>query len=62
MSLEKAIKSGEEHRKPYYRSKAIDPACRSHGGCSWCEGGRKHKCKIAKVFFREALKEVPGGY
>jgi hypothetical protein len=41
MSLEKAIKSGKEHRKPYYKyCEQIDPACRNHGGCPWCEANR----------------------
>jgi len=43
MSLEKAIKSGKEHRKPYRGSKAIDASCRNHGGCPYCEANRKHK-------------------
>ena len=44
MSLEKAIKSGKEHRKPYYKyCEQIDPACRNHGGCPWCEANRKYK-------------------
>lgn len=43
MSLDKAIKSGKEHRKPYTGSKAIDCTCRNHGGCPCCEGNRKHK-------------------
>lgn len=43
MALDKAIKSGKEHRKPYRGSKAIDATCRNHGGCPWCEENRKHK-------------------
>jgi hypothetical protein len=43
MSLDKAIEHGQERRKPYYGSKAIDPTCRNHGGCPWCEENRKHK-------------------
>jgi len=43
MSLDKAIKHGKEHRKPYTGSKAIDGTCRNHGGCPWCEENRKHK-------------------
>ena len=43
MSLDKAIEHGKERRKPYRGSKAIDPACRNHGGCVWCERNRKHK-------------------
>ena len=43
MALDKAIKSGKEHRKPYRGSKAIDRTCRNHGGCDWCAENRKHK-------------------
>jgi hypothetical protein len=43
MGLEKAIKSGKEHRKPYSGSKAFDCSCRNHGGCPWCEENRKIK-------------------
>ena len=43
MSLDKAIEHGKERRKPYRGSKAIDPTCRNHGGCVWCERNRKHK-------------------
>lgn len=43
MSLDKAIKYGKEKRKPYRGAKAIDPWCRNHGNCRWCEKGRLHK-------------------
>ena len=43
MSLDKAIEHKKEKRKPYRGSKAIDPSCRNHGGCPWCEENRKHK-------------------
>lgn len=43
MSLEKAINNGKEKRRKYRGAKAIDPSCRNHGGCEWCEGNRKHK-------------------
>lgn len=43
MSLDKAIEHKKEWRKPYHGSKAIDPSCRNHGGCPWCEENRKHK-------------------
>lgn len=45
MSLDKAIKHGKEKRKEYKGAKAVDPYCRNHGGCSWCEKGRLHKNK-----------------
>ncbi len=43
MALDKAIKHGKEHRKPYRGEKAIDRTCRNHGGCHWCEENRKYK-------------------
>lgn len=45
MSLDKAIVYGKEHRKPYTKTKAIDPSCRNHKGCPWCEGNRLYKTK-----------------
>ena len=55
MSLDKAIEHGKEKRKPYKGSKAIDPTCRNHGGCPWCEENRKHK-------FRDKEKDYHGRY
>lgn len=43
MSLEKAIRHGKEHRKPYYDSRAFDRTCRNHGSCSWCIKNRLYK-------------------
>ena len=45
MSLDKSIKSGKEHRKPYKGAKAIDCTCRNHGGCPYCESNRLYKFK-----------------
>lgn len=42
MSLDQAIEHKKEKRKPYFGSKAIDPTCRNHGGCPWCEENRKY--------------------
>lgn len=50
MSLDKAINSGKEHRKPYRDSKKFDPSCRNHGGCEYCKGNRLFKFK------KQALK------
>lgn len=55
MSLNKAIKSGKEHRKEYHGAKAVDPYCRNHGGCSWCEKGRLHKHKKNELKGKEEL-------
>lgn len=43
MSLDKAIVHGNEKRKPYRGSKAIDRACRNHGSCDYCQENRLHK-------------------
>jgi len=48
MSLDKAIKYGKEKRKQYRKAKAVDPSCRNHGGCPWCEAGRMRKLKPQK--------------
>ena len=53
MSLDKAIKYGKEKRKPYRNGKAVDPMCRNHGGCSWCEKGRLHKHKVREMKYKE---------
>ena len=58
MSLEKAIKSGKEHRKPYRGGKAIDKTCRNHGGCPWCEENRKHKYIKTSQKMLDRLKEM----
>lgn len=55
MSLEKAIEHGKEKRKEYHGSKAFDATCRSHGGCPYCESGRKHKLRVADVDFAEQV-------
>ena len=48
MGLEKAIRSGKEHRKEYRGSKAFDSWCRNHGKCSWCRRCRQHKKIVEK--------------
>lgn len=41
MALDKAIKHGKEHRKPYMD---IRPrSCRNHGDCPFCLSNRIHK-------------------
>lgn len=47
MSLNKAIEHGKEHRNNYEYNfaKKVDPSCRNHGRCLWCEGNRRHKNK-----------------
>jgi hypothetical protein len=42
MSLNKAIASGKEKRKPYRGSAACDRSCRNGGSCPWCHSKRLH--------------------
>ena len=58
MTLNKSIKSGKEHRKEYHGAKAVDPACRNHGGCPFCESGRLHKRKSIKEKIKDEMKEI----
>jgi len=53
MSLDKAIKHGKEHRKPYRGAKAVDSTCRNHGSCSYCESNRLHKIKKQEPIIEE---------
>lgn len=48
MALDKAIKSGKEHRKPYVRK-----SC----SCSWCEENRKYKYIKNEKKMLDKLKE-----
>lgn len=57
MSLDKAIKYNKEHRKPYYGSKAVDPSCRNHGGCDWCEENRAYQSNKEKDRTEQMIKE-----
>lgn len=56
MSMDKAIKHGKEHRKPYRGAKAIDHTCRNHGGCGWCKENRTHKYDKQKLRAEQELK------
>ena len=43
MGMEKAIKSGKEHRKEYRGAKAIAKSCRNGGSCEWWRRNRMYK-------------------
>lgn len=45
MSMDKAIESHKEHRKPYRGAKAVDKTCRNHGTCEHCKCNRLYKYK-----------------
>jgi hypothetical protein len=51
--LDKAIKSGKEHRKPYRGSERFDKSCRCNGGCPYCRSNRLHNL-TAKILAAEA--------
>ena len=53
MSLNKAIKSGKEHRKPYRGAKAVDKQCRNHGSCPLCYSNRVFKNKKYMMAYRK---------
>lgn len=66
MSLDKAITSGKEHRRPYYGSKSFDYTCRNHGGkgkkhcrgqCPACLSNRTHKYVKTYMSAKEAIDE-----
>lgn len=60
MGLEKAIKSGKEHRKEYkYKKnycKSVDKTCRNHGSCPWCKGNRTNKYKNMDKISKKELQ------
>ena len=66
MSLDKSIANGKEHRKPYRGSKAIDPTCRNHGGCPWCEENIKFRFREEKnvtlIIFEQMNKNGGNDY
>lgn len=57
MSLDKAIISGKEHRKPYKGAKATVRSCRNHGRCCYCRYGRLHNTKKAIRKAQESMKD-----
>jgi hypothetical protein len=49
MGHEKAIKSGQEHRKPYRGAASWVSSCRNHGRCSYCESNRTQAAQKFKA-------------
>lgn len=45
MSFDKEYPNRKDRRKAYPKNsaRAVDPSCRSHGGCPACEQARKRK-------------------
>lgn len=58
MALDKAIKSGKEHRKEYRGSKAFDHTCRNHGSCGWCMENRTYKNRKRLEIMVDKLLEM----
>ena len=61
MGLEKAIKSGKEHRKSFEKydfAKYVDKTCRNHGSCPWCKGNRlyNYRKNLEKAIDKEKEK------
>ncbi len=55
--LDKAIKSGKEHRQEYRKPKSIDPSCRNHGDCERCQGNRHYQINREKERMEDAYLE-----
>lgn len=59
MALDKAIKSGKEHRKAWVgkdKSKNIDCTCRNHGSCDYCKSNRLYKSTKTLQSAKEKMK------
>jgi hypothetical protein len=52
MSHDKAIAHGKEHRQPYRKSRAFDPACRE-GRCPYCQGNKLHPARTRDLRARD---------
>jgi hypothetical protein len=58
MSINKAIASGKEKRRPYRGSKTIDVNCRNHGKCSYCHENRLVNVRRNEQSTRDEEKEL----
>lgn len=45
-------------KQPYRGSRRFDSSCRSHGGCSWCEGNRFHGTRKRELSAEDQLREL----
>ena len=55
--LDKAIRSGREHRRPYRGAKAIDRSCRNHGDDPWDRDNRLYQRKKREQQQQEEIEE-----
>jgi hypothetical protein len=58
MSHDKAIESGEEHRKPYRKAKRWVKGCRNHNSCDYCRGNRLHRNRKALAKAKEGENDA----
>ena len=58
MSMDKAIKSGKEHRKQYRGIKSWDYTCRNHGSDVWCRNNRLYKYRKSIDKANQKIDEV----
>ena len=60
MSLEKAIQSGKEKRKPHFRGtrKSGSSSCRNHGSCAYCTNSRLLQYRKIEIEVKEQLQEI----
>ena len=56
--LDKAIKSGKEHRKEYRGAKACDKACRNHGSDDWAKDNRLYRSNKLLEKSEQDLEEM----
>ena len=57
--LDKAIKSGKEHRKEYRGAKACDKTCRNHGSDDWARDNRLYRSNKLLEKFEQDLDDIP---
>ena len=57
MSLDKAISSGKEFRRPYNKPKSVDSCCRNHGDCWCCYKNRMHSTRVRLEKSKYYMKE-----
>lgn len=56
MSLDKAIQSGKEHRKPYRKAKAVSSVCRRNQ-CPFCLGNDLYNNKKREQSANSKMEE-----
>jgi hypothetical protein len=58
MSFDKNYPNRKDHRKPFYGAKAIDAACRNHGGDSWSAHNRTIDEIRNKIVAKDEIKTL----